>query len=620
MFRRSFESILSDCIEAMRLGATVQQCLDRYPREAPKLAPRLSLVNTISRTPLAHAGANAQEQAWRKLQKRAGELRAGKRPSAVRVSRGYGAWLKPVAVTSAFVAVMSVGAGGVAYASQDAMPDSPLYGVKLAGEDVHVWLTFNDSDKASVLLDQSRQRMEEINETVRQGDPVPQNALSDMNGRNQHAARILTSHLDDTALRARVLSQAQEQEDRLLAVWTQVPVNTRTTYTEAVANLHNTQLDGGAGAAQVSLRPEELSGGILAITGLAEQGEDGLWRIGGFDVRIDQQTLGYKDVQKGSGASILAARSSSGRLHALSANVQANVGPTALVSGAVEEITNKSIKIGGQYFPLSDDTLQTGQVKEGQEVQIALNATADGPSVRSISQYAPASEGADDTAWFEGTIDGDVSKATNQWTVGGLTFQITDNTFIDAKAGSAQDGARVQIEAVSAGGSLQAKRVTVLSSNADGGTAVVLGTFEGYNQDGIWTISGIPVAPPDNLDDPPRGSLVAVTTQRQGPDLTASTVKVIEKPDDPPLIQLEGTISQIDGSRWTLEIGQVRVTSVAGVTGTPDVGKRVIVWGIQGRDGALEATYARILDQAPVVTPAPASSPTPTSTPAPVAP
>lgn len=616
MFRRGFESILSDCIEAMRMGATMQQCLDRYPRHAQKLAPHLALASTVMRTPPAPVRPAAREQAWRKLQRRTNELHQGKRPKAVRVSGSHWAVFKPAAILGVFLIALSAGFGGVAYASQSAMPDSPLYGVKLAGEDVRLWFVFDDAHKANILLDQSQQRMEDINATIREGEPVPGNALSDMNSRNQHAASILASQPENTTLRARVLTQAASQEDRLLAVWQQVSAGTRDTYTEVVANLHNTQLDGGVGAAQVSLRPEDLSGGILSISGLAEQQQGSLWRIGGFDVRVDDQTLGYQKLQPGSGATVLAARSSSGRLHALSADIEAGLGPTAVVSGAVEEIRDDGVRISGQFIPFSDDTLQTTPLKVGEKVQIALNATASGPSARSISQYTATTGNNDETVWFEGSIDGDVSNATNQWTVGGLTFQITDNTYIDAKAGSARDGARVQIEAASTDGLLQARRVIVLSGQADESTAVVLGTYDGINQDGIWTVSKVPIVPPDNLDDPPQGSLVAVTTQRTGSDLTATALKVIERPDDPPLVQLEGTIGQIDGSTWTLEIGQVKVNSSAGVTGTPDVGKRVIVWGTQGKDGTLEATYVRILDQNPVVTPAPVATPTESPSPA----
>jgi hypothetical protein len=616
MFRRGFESILSECLEAMHHGAAVEDCLVRYPRQAKRLAPQLAMAAQVSRTPMVTARPDAHEQAWRALQRRTNELRSGKvRPKVNRSVRTSPLWVRPVAISAVVVFSLSAAAGGIMYAAQDASPDSSLYRVKLAGEDIRVMFIFDDSHKANVLLDQSQQRLEEINATIRSGMPVPDNALSAMNNRNERAADILAGQPENTTLRARVLSQALEQEERLLAIWPQVPANGRETYAEVVANLHNTQLNGGAGEAQVSLRPEELSGGILTITGLAELGEDGVWSIGGVEVRIDERTLGYKDMQTGTGASVLAAKSSNGRLHALSANVQNAVLPTALVSGAVEQITDEGITVSGQFIPFSDDTLQTSPIKIGEKVQVTIHSTINGLFAGSISQFAATSSGDDETVWFEGTVQGDVSKATSQWTVGGMLFQITASTAFDARAGSAQDGARVQIEAVNDNGSLQARRVMVLSSQADADTATILGTFDGYDADkDVWKISGLAVTPPASAqadDDPAIGSLVVTETRRQGNELVASNIKVVEGPDGPALVQLEGTIIQIDGSRWTLEIGQVRVASTAQVTGKPEVGKRVIVWGTQGREGGLEATFARILDQSPVVTPAPAVTATP---------
>jgi hypothetical protein len=617
VFRR-FETVLSECLEAMRHGATVQDCLERFPRHARKLEPQLALAEKVSRTPLIPARPGAQEQAWRVLQKRVAEIKGGKRPVAVRVVHRSRTWVMPVAAVSIGVLTLAAATGGVLYASQEAQPDSPLYTVKLAGEDIRLWLVFDDERKAEILLDQSQQRMEEINATIREGNPVPENALSALHNRNERAEKIVSEHLDNTALRARLRTQAQEQEDRLIAIWTLVPVDSQAKYAQVVANLHNTLLDPGTSDAQVAeLRPEELSGGILTIAGQAEMNENGTWTIGGVEVRIDDRTIGGTAIQPGTSASILAARASNGRLLALTANsLGSGVITGSFVSGKVEQITDEGITVAGQFFRFSDTTLQTSRLEVGEKVQITVQNSSNGLYAGQISHY-PAATGENETVWFEGTIEGDVSKATNQWTVSGKQFQITDSTAFDARGGLAQDGARVQVEAVNEIGGLQARRVMVLSSGAAADRATLLGTFDGFDDAaGVWRISGVDVLPPasfDIEDEPAAGSLVLIDAQVHGEGLEATAIKIVEEPDGAPLIQLEGTISAIDGSRWTLEIGDVRVPSTARVTGTPDVGKRVMVWVTQGRDGSLEGTYARILDETPITTPAPA--PTPTLTP-----
>jgi hypothetical protein len=617
-FRR-YDSILAECLEAMREGASVESCLVRYPQQMERLRPALMLAERLLKTPTAAPRQPAKDQGWRKLEKRLTELQSSKQPATffpAAIRGSYAAWLRPVAISA--VAILSVSAvgGGTVYASQSAMPSSPLYPVKLASEDVRLWFVWDDSNKAQILLDQSNHRMEEINDTVRGGDTVPENALAAMESRNRRAFEILQKEPENTQLRARVLTQAQAQEQRLLAIWPEVPADARDKYSAVVADLHNTQLDGGAGNAVAVLQPEELSRGILTISGQAQQSGGDQWQVGGVEVRIDDLTLGYSQLQAGASATVLAARSSNGRLHALSlGSIQLGSIPTAVVSGAVEEVTDQGISVAGQWIPFSSDTLQTFPVKRGQQVQVTLQNTASGVVAGLVN---PASTGATDgntpTFWLEGTIQSDVSRSTSRWTVGGFQFDITPSTAFDARAGSVANGARVQIEAVNANNNLQARRVTVLNSTAASDTANIIGTFDGFDQSqGIWHISGLPVVPSASANDPKKGSLVIVDAKRQGADLVATNISVAEDADGPSLVQLEGTISKINGSRWTLEIGQVHVPSTAHVTGHPDVGVRVLVWGSRGADGTIEGSFGRVLDQTPIASPTPAdASPTPT--------
>ena len=79
-------------------------------------------------------------------------MRLGHKP-LLSVSLG---WLRPLTIAAAVALAVLGAAGGTVYASQDALPDSPLYRVKLATEDARVWFTFDDSSKAELLLDQSK--------------------------------------------------------------------------------------------------------------------------------------------------------------------------------------------------------------------------------------------------------------------------------------------------------------------------------------------------------------------------------------------------------------------------------------------------------------------------------
>jgi len=621
VFRR-YESILAECIDAMHLGATVEDCLERYPQQANRLRPALLLAERVSQTPPAQVRPSAQAAGWKKIEKRLTELQSAKQPvmyvpSAIR-GGNYMGWLKPVAISAIAILTVSAVGGGTVLAAQSAMPSSPLYRVKLAGEDVRVWFITDDTHKANVLLDQSRQRMEEINDTVKDGDAVPENALSAMEDRNRSAFEILQGQPENTELRARIISQAAEQEDRLLALWQEVPIDAHDSYAEVVAELHNTQLGGGTGAAVAALQPEELTGGILTISGQAQNTGGDQWQVGGVDVRIDDQTLNRTMLQAGASATVLVARSSNGRYHALNlTSIDVGSPSSAFVSGAVEEVTDDGVRIAGQWIPFDSDTLQTAAIRPGQKVSVVVKNTSNGVVAGQVSPSSANSNGPE-TLWFEGTIQGDISRATSRWTVSGLEFDITPSKGFDTRAGSAANGARVQIEAIANGNELLAQRVTVLSSKAPGDTSTIIGTFDGYisKQEGIWSISGLPVtASPDipDEDDPPEGALIIADAHRQGNDLVVSAFTVVETPSGPSLVQVEGTILETHGSRWTLEIGQVHVPSTSKVIGKVESGKRVIVWGTRGDDGIIEGTVARILDDTPIVQVQ--SEPTPTQVP-----
>ncbi len=600
-------SILDDCIAALRRGESVESCLARYPKQAHQLRPLLTLARRVMQTPLAVPRSAAQGTAWRAVRQHAAGLRAahGRRGMGLGLP---GAWLRPAAVALALVLAFIGATGATVYAAQDSLPDSPLYRFKLATEDVHLWFIFDDSSKADVLLDQSGGRVDEIKEMLRQGKTVPGNVLSVLQDRNERAAGILEQHPDETALRARILSQSQSQEELLIAVWPEVAASARGEYTQTLAQVHNIRLQ-GSGAA-VSIRPEELSGGVLNIAGEVESIGDGLWLVGGVEMRIDDRTIGQQDLRPGATARFVAARSASGRLHALSlTGLQPDSPPAAaVVSGAVENVTDDGISVAGQFIRLTPETLRTIELKVGQRVQVTMNNTTNGVVASSVKATGTDTAAAQtDGLTLEGSIEGSVTD-TNEWIVAGLKFLTTPTTTLDAKTGKAQSGARVQVEATADNGKLLAQRITVLAAQAPADSVHVIGVFQGI-ESGLWLVSGLGLLPPATGPDPDMGALIAVDARHQGKDFMVTQVKTIQQAGDNSLVRFQGTITSIDGSLWTLESVRVRVTSTADVTGRSLVGVRVLGWGRRGQDGILQATAVRVLDQSSVVF-------TPTPTPA----
>jgi len=132
-----------------------------------------------------------------------------------------------VAITVALLLALFGATGGTVLAAQNSLPDSPLYPVKLATEDVRLWFVFDDVHKAEILVDQSNERMDEILEMNRQDKSVPSNVLSALRSRNQRAADIVAKHPDETALQTSLVQQAEAQETNLILLYPQVSESDR---------------------------------------------------------------------------------------------------------------------------------------------------------------------------------------------------------------------------------------------------------------------------------------------------------------------------------------------------------------------------------------------------------
>lgn len=608
---RGFNSILDECLAALQQGETVDACLARYPRHADRLRPLLLLAEKVRKTPPSLPRPWPQAAAWQRVRQRAVELRSPQRGFQFNVS--YGAWLRPVGITIAILVALFSGVGGTALAAQNSLPDSPLYRVKLATEEVRLLLVFDDVHKAEVLMEQSDERMDEILTLARQDKTVPSNVLSALRNRNERAADILAEHPDQADLLSALKNQSEAQEGNLILLFPEISESAHKEYTEAVAAVHNARLPGAQGL--TGIQPEELSAGVQHISGTAEQVGEGLWKVGGLEVRVDQTTIGQPDLQPGANVRFVVGKNSRGELRALTVSTVGTGLPPggSIVSGEVEQITDEGIIIGGQLYRITSNTFRTGKLKKGQKVEIKLGRNESGVVADSVSPLPTPS--ADDDASspfsFEGTIEGDVSRSNDDWRVGGLDFQISANTTVDAQAGQAKDGARVLVAASSQEGQLFAHEVTVLASGHASDTAFLVGTFQQSRQ-GVWRVSGVEIVPPVRTAEPEESSLLALELRRRGNDLEVQSSTLVQGPNDPGLVRVDVLINAIEGALWTVDFGTVRVASTADSSGPEAVaGARAIVWGRQNQNGAFEASYARILDKTPAIaTPTPAAEPT----------
>ena len=603
---RSFRTILDECVAAVQHGATVEECLARYPRHAQRLKPLLALAERIRRTPGARPRPWAQTTAWNAVRLRAADLRAGKRRGGpIQVSFG---WMKPLALVFALLVAVGAGGGATAFASQDALPNDTLYPVKLFTEDVHVWLTFDDTSRANLLLDQSAERMQEIATLVSRGDTVPDNVLSALRNRNQDAQAIIVDHPEQTVLLDRSRRQAESQERTLVALWEQIDGAARNEYTSAVAQIHNSRL-GGQDARATVLQPEDLEGGIGTITGKVDAVGDGVWSVGGYEIRVDARTIGALGIEPGSTATFTVGHSVSGKRYALSASLKQTGEPPsqAVVYGQVEEVTEDGVRIAGQFIPMTPETLKKLQIRKGEAIQVSVHRSGNGVVATEVSGGASSfAAGGNRTLLFEGVITVAGDAESGEWDIGGLTFADTPQTLLDLTGGPAVEGARALVEAKWSGDKLTAQSITILKSDASDSLAYLVGTFEG-TRSGVWVVSGLTMTG-SSAAAPEEGSLVAIDATEEGGVLTVKQAQVITGPKDKAVSRFKGTAIAIEGSTWSMEIGDIRVRSTTKISGKPLEGTRALVW-YGPNEGILQAVYVHVLDKSPVVEPAAPATP-----------
>lgn len=157
-----FENILSDCLDRMITGENIESCLTSYPAFAAQLEPLLKTAQeTISAT--------AIEPSPEFRARAASEFQTAIRNMPVKQGWTFKwqlRWVVPVAV----LLVLLASGSGTVVAATNALPDSPLYSIKMATESVQMAFTFSSEGKAELYSRFIDYRVEEIVKMVEIGD------------------------------------------------------------------------------------------------------------------------------------------------------------------------------------------------------------------------------------------------------------------------------------------------------------------------------------------------------------------------------------------------------------------------------------------------------------------
>ena len=148
------------------MGESLESCLMRYPEHAAELEPLLKTTFDIGRR-ASYIQPRPEFKHWSRVhlegaQHYAGQQRRAERPSLF-------SWRQSWAVAVAAILVLLLTGGSTVAASSNAMPDEPLYPVKLATEQVRFAFAISDAQKAQVHTQLAETRAVEIEAMVDQG-------------------------------------------------------------------------------------------------------------------------------------------------------------------------------------------------------------------------------------------------------------------------------------------------------------------------------------------------------------------------------------------------------------------------------------------------------------------
>jgi hypothetical protein len=168
MNRREME-ILAECLEAMEAGASVDDCLRRYPghRSPDELLQTVQFVRRNAvHTPSPGFRKNGRQELLQSLPPRA----AAEKAQPVRRAPAVGGLMRraAAALMVAIMLVVSFGTAGTVYASGQALPGDVLYPVKLMIEDARL-LTVSGEKEVFLNLLFLEKRTEEARDLIEAG-------------------------------------------------------------------------------------------------------------------------------------------------------------------------------------------------------------------------------------------------------------------------------------------------------------------------------------------------------------------------------------------------------------------------------------------------------------------
>jgi hypothetical protein len=172
--------ILDEALDRVLKGEDLHAVLADYPRHAAELEPLLTTALETRSAAAITPRAEFRQRAAIEFQKAIQQVpvKTSSIKEVAKPRRGLFGW--GMAGTSVFAVILAVliSGTGVVAASTNAMPDSPLYSVKLAVENVQLAFTPSDEGKTELLAQFNDRRIDELVDMAGKGNVAEINVLN----------------------------------------------------------------------------------------------------------------------------------------------------------------------------------------------------------------------------------------------------------------------------------------------------------------------------------------------------------------------------------------------------------------------------------------------------------
>jgi hypothetical protein len=558
---QDFESLLDECLNRIKSGADIEACLADYPDAADELRPLLRLaikVRSLKEVPPRSSAAMATGR--QRFLQQAAVMREEAETSPLASLREWWASLfqigpamaRGLATTLLVVLLLVASLGGGAWAvSAHSLPGDLFYPVKLAREQVQLWLTFDQMAKEELEEEIQTRRIQETKTLLEERRAV------------------------NVAFKGTVNRVA---EDTLV-------------------------IDGVTVTVPINVSDQALQDGTeVKVEGWTQP--DGTFLAGKLEVQEPEPTATL-----GSGAVPVSPVASD---TSTPVNTDTPIPTATPIPTDTPAPTNTftAVPPTATFTAVPTDTPKPTDTPTATATD---TETPEPTSTRTLSPTMTETSTATATPTrprviklqFEGAVK---QISDRMWQVGGESVLVDAKTVIDKRGGAAEVGAWARVTAVRrTDNSLLALEI-VIERPAERPPEVseFQGVIQSFN-DANWVIGGtsVHIVPSTDISGTPVvGWLAWVRAVRYqtGPWI-ATNIRV-----SPPeiVVQFEGVIESISDSQWTVAGRALVITGETSIEGSPIVGAIAEVEAVQKQDGTLVARWIRVHEP-------PTPEPTPTT-------